>query len=596
MTFPPASHVLPRTCRPVPTGSLTILTLIVAGLIVSPPSHADGAEPDPPASTSPAPPSAPAIAPPPVSVPASGPAPVKAEAVEPVASMPAAPAAAAPSPGTAPHAEAPTAGKGDAAATTPASPAPAGASPPDAAASAPPVEAFTVPAETSDLWMRIRANRAIPDLHDSWVEQRERYYSTRPDYIARMVDRGSLYLFHIVEEVERRKLPSELALLPFIESAFNPQAMSTAKASGMWQFIPSTGRYFDLKQNLFRDDRRSVIASTDAALDYLERLYAMFGDWHLALAAYNWGEGNVQRAIARNRREGLGTDYLSLRMPRETRDYVPKLQAIENILMNPTAFGIGLARLPNQAVFTAVAIERDIDVDLAARLAGVKVDDFRALNPQMNKPVILAAGTPEILLPRENALMFLAALGRHDGPLASWTAWTAPSTLRVAEVAERVGMTEAALREANRIPPRMLVRAGSTLLVARAAHKNADVPEHVADSAVLALAPDAPARRRVNVSVRAGDTLASVARRHRVSTTDLAEWNKLTGNARLRKGQSLVVYAAVSQPAARRTAARAPSAREARSSTRAASASRSGAVSGKAARKPPARVAQAGNR
>src|SRR6185295_2332022 len=156
------------------------------------------------------------------------------------------------------------------------------------------------------------------------VHDREQWYATRPDYVQRMTERGSRYLFHIVEELERRNMPTELALLPFIESAFNPQAMSTAKASGMWQFIPSTGRHFSLKQNVFRDDRRDVLASTRAALDYLGRLHEQFGDWHLALAAYNWGEGNVQRAIAYNQRKGRPIDYASLRMPGETQNYVPK--------------------------------------------------------------------------------------------------------------------------------------------------------------------------------------------------------------------------------------------------------------------------------
>lgn len=532
MTPPPARP--PSRPTPLPL----VLLLVAAGLALSPAVRADGAEPEqppaPPAVVVPAP--APAAPPLPAVLPTPAPVAVEAPAPTPRPVPPATPA---------PMGEAGTVPQ-----------APANAAPPPAAEPAAAPEPFTVPVESSDLWARIRANRGIPDLEDSWVEQRERYYSTRPDYVARMVDRGSRYLFHIVEEVERRKLPSELALLPFIESAFNPQAMSTAKASGMWQFIPSTGRDFDLKQNLFRDDRRSVVASTEAALDYLEKLYAMFGDWHLALAAYNWGQGNVQRAIDRNRRAGLPTDYLSLRMPRETRDYVPKLQAIENILMNPAAYGIGLAPLANQAFFTPVTIERDIDVDLAARLAGLSVEEFKALNPQMNKPVILAAGTPEILLPRDAALMFLAAVGRHTGPLASWTAWTAPQTLRVAEAAERVGMTEAELREVNRIPPRMLVRAGSTLLVARAPHKEADVPEHVADNAMLALAPDAPARRRISVAARSGDTLASVARRHRVSAADLAEWNRLSPNARLRQGQQLVVFAPAARAQGTRTATR----------------------------------------
>ena len=183
-----------------------------------------------------------------------------------------------------------------------------------------------------ELWDRIRRGFAMPDLQDDLVVDREQWYASRPEYMQRMTERSSKYLFHIVEELERRQMPTELALLPYIESAFNPQAVSSAKAAGMWQFMPATGKYFDLKQNMFRDDRRDVLASTRAALDYLQKLYGMFGDWHLALAAYNWGEGSVGRAIAKNKKAGLGTTYLDLNMPAETRMYVPKLQAVKNIV------------------------------------------------------------------------------------------------------------------------------------------------------------------------------------------------------------------------------------------------------------------------
>ncbi|MFL6660939.1 MAG: transglycosylase SLT domain-containing protein, partial [Rhizobacter sp.] len=240
-----------------------------------------------------------------------------------------------------------------------------------------------------DLWERLRAGFRVPDLDSDNVREWERWYSSRPDYVQRMTERGGRYLFHVVEELDRRHMPMELALLPFIESAFNPEAMSTAKASGMWQFVPSTGRDYLLKQNLFRDDRRDVLASTRAALDYLQRLYGMFGDWHLALAAYNWGEGNVQRAVARNQKAGLSTDYMNLKMPTETQQYVPKLQAVKNIVTRPQDFGLTLPELSNHPYFVTVAIERDIDVALAVQLAGVTLDDFKSLNPQMNKPVIL---------------------------------------------------------------------------------------------------------------------------------------------------------------------------------------------------------------
>ena len=248
-------------------------------------------------------------------------------------------------------------------------------------------------AARKDLWVRVRRGFAIPDLDTDLVRRGEQWYVARPDYVARMTERSSRYMFYIVEEIERRGMPTELALLPFIESAFNPQAISSAKASGMWQFMSATGKDYDLKQNVFRDDRRSVLDSTRAALDYLSRLHDQFGDWQLALAAYNWGEGSVQRAIARNQKAGKPTDYLSLRMPEETRYYVPKLQAVKNIVADPASFGLVLPPLPNHPYFLSVPIERDIDVAVAVRLSGVSMEEFKSLNPQMKKPVILAAGT-----------------------------------------------------------------------------------------------------------------------------------------------------------------------------------------------------------
>lgn len=394
-----------------------------------------------------------------------------------------------------------------------------------------------------DLWVRVRTGFGMPDLDNELVRQHERWYASRPDYVQRMTDRGSRYLYHIVEEVQRRGMPTELALLPFIESAFNPQALSTARASGMWQFMPLTGKDYDLKQNLFRDDRRDVLASTRAALDYLGRLNKMFnGDWQLALAAYNWGEGNVKRAIARNERAGLPTDYESLSMPAETRHYVPKFQAVKNIVLAPQSFGLALPKLENHPYFLSVPIRRDIDVAVAARLAGMPLEEFKALNPQMNKPVILAAGTPQILLPYNSADTFVKRLASHQGPLASWTAWVAPKTMKTAQAAELVGMGEAELREINRIPPKMLVKAGSTLLVQRAETRAADVPEHVADNAHMALAPDVPPLRKVAIQARKGDTVAALAKRYRVSANQIAAWNRIDDGTRFRKAQALVIW------------------------------------------------------
>ena len=400
-------------------------------------------------------------------------------------------------------------------------------------------------AERSNLWDRIRSRWAIADLDGDRVPRWEQFYARQPDYVQRMVARGGRYLFHIVEEVERRNLPAELALLPFIESAFNPQAQSSAKASGMWQFMPATGKDFELRQNVFRDDRRDVLASTRAALDYLQRLHGLFGDWHLALAAYNWGQGNVTRAISHNKRAGLPTDYASLRMPDETRDYVPKLLAVKRIVIAPERLGLVLPALENHPYFLSVTIERDIDVALAARLAGMPLEDFQSLNPQMNKPVILAAGTPQVLLPYDHANRFLRELPRVRGPLASWTAWVAPRTLKPGDAARLVGMPEAQLREVNRIPERMLVKVGSTLLVPRGAHATANVAEHLADHAALSLTPEARAqRRRVFKAGKQGDTVAAVAKRYRVSAAQVAQWNSVAANARFKPGQAVTVMLA----------------------------------------------------
>jgi membrane-bound lytic murein transglycosylase D len=407
----------------------------------------------------------------------------------------------------------------------------------------------------SDLWERIRQRFGMPDLQHELVQDREQWYATRPDYIQRMTERSSKYIFHIVEELERRNMPSELALLPYIESAFNPQAVSSAKAAGMWQFMPATGRYFDLKQNAFRDDRRDVLASTRAALDYLQKLYGMFGDWHLALAAYNWGEGSVSRAIERNRKAGLGTTYLDINMPAETRMYVPKLQAVKNIVAAPQRYATTLPLIENHPYFQTVTITRDIDVALAAKLADVAPEDFRALNPAASQPVILASATPEILLPWDNAAVFRANLmAKGNAQLASWTAWQAPGTMQPSEVARRVGMSEDELREVNKIPRGMLIKAGSTLLVARSADVREDVAQQIADNAQLTLSRQPLQARR---TVRAGksDTVASLARRYGVAASAIADWNDVKVGAKFKAGESVVVYLPVRESRPTRVAA-----------------------------------------
>lgn len=406
---------------------------------------------------------------------------------------------------------------------------------------------------SSDIWDRIRRGFAMQDLEGTLVDDRTQWYAARPDYMERMVGRSSRYLYHIVEELERRKMPTELALLPFVESAFNPQAESTAKAAGMWQFIPSTGKSYNLKQNMFRDERRDVLASTDAALDYLSRLYDMFGDWHLALAAYNWGEGAVSRAIARNQARGLPTDYASLTMPNETRYYVPKLQAVKNIIANPAAYGVKLPEIPDHPYFVTVTTSRDIDVALAAKLANMPLDEFKALNPSFNRPVILGAANPQILLPFDNAERFQYNLNTYRGGLSSWTAVTVDSRERVEALAARLNVDADTLREINRIPKGMRLKAGSTVMIPRSERHDQDISASLVDTAMLSVEPDVPDAKRIVVRASRRDTVVSVARRYGVSPRQVQSWNKLSGS-KLVAGQSLVLMVRPNSPGAARAA------------------------------------------
>jgi len=446
----------------------------------------------------------------------------------------------------------------------------------------------------ADLWERVRRGFAMPDLDNELVRQHEQWYASRPEYIERMVERSRRYIFHVVEELELRGMPTELALLPYIESAFNPQAVSSARAAGMWQFMPGTGRDFQLTQNILRDDRRDVLDSTRAALDYLQQLYGMFGDWHLALAAYNWGQGNVKRAIERNQAAGLGTGYMDLNMPVETRNYVPKLQAVKNIIANPQAHGTVLPLIENHPFFDTVEITHDIDVEMAARLAEVRLEDFKALNPSQRKPVIFAAGTPQVLLPWDSAAVFKQNLAKAaPGSLASWTAWVAPDTQPSRQVASRFGMDEADFREVNGLPRGVLIKAGSTVIVRRGDGAATAVDSRVVNNAQLSYAPEIVLRRTV-VRARQGDSIARVAARYDLPAATVAGWNHSRPAAALKRGQAVVLFLPVRAAAA---AARDGVAAGARSTARAPAKAHAKAAPAKAASsgkaKAPARPAAA---
>lgn len=428
--------------------------------------------------------------------------------------------------------------------------------------------AIVLSMEEVDVWARVRKGFAIPDLINPLVETQTAWYAARPDYIQRTTTRASRYLFHVVQELEKRNMPTELALLPFIESAFNPEAYSSAKAAGMWQFIPSTGLDFNLKQNMFKDERRDVLASTDAALTYLQKLYAMFGDWQLALAAYNWGEGSVQRAIAKNQAAGLPIDFNSLSplMPVETRNYVPKLQAVKNIIASPETYGLTLPKVDNQPYFVTIGKTRDIDVKVAAQLAELSLEEFRALNPQFNRPVITGSSNTQILLPESNAEKFRQNIAQWGHALSSWTAHTVGNAReRIETLALRLGTTAEVLREVNHIPLRMRLKAGSTILVPKSALAGQlDIAPEVADRAVLSMEPDVPDTRKIYIKAGHRDTLAAIATRNQVTIAQIKAWNNLTQD-KITPGQKLQLnvpyHAARTMTAARHTVARTPARR-----------------------------------
>lgn len=377
------------------------------------------------------------------------------------------------------------------------------------------------PSEHVDVWDRIRKGFDINDLNNPLVANHTAVYAAHPEALARIGERASRYLFYVVQELEKRGMPTELALLPVIESEFNPQAYSRAKAAGMWQFIPSTGRYYKLKQNAFRDERRDVVASTNAALSYLQVLHDKFGDWQLALAAYNWGEGSVQRAISRARAAGKRIDYnsLSAYMPAETRHYYPKLQAVKNIVAAPAQYGIKLPVVENQPYFTSVKKTGDIDVKLAAELAELPLEEFKALNPQFNRPVIIGSPDTQILLPKVNAEKFRENLSSWTRALSTWTSHKISAAReRIETIAAQFKTTPQVIREANSIPPNMQPTAGSTLVVPRISGDSGEIGQEIADNAELGLVNEGGSRRHCMRNCAAGREVRAVSaarqRRH----------------------------------------------------------------------------------
>lgn len=322
-----------------------------------------------------------------------------------------------------------------------------------------------------NVWQRVREGFQMAEVNPELVRQHERAFSSKADYFRRVMDRSRKYLFHITNEVERRGMPTEIALLPVVESAFVATANSPVGASGLWQFMPATGRQYGLEQTWWYDGRRDVLESTRAALDYLQNLYTMFGDWRLALAAYNWGEGNLSRAIAKVRARGEVESYENIQMPKETRNYVPKLLAVRNLLQEPEKFGLRLAPLPNKPSFVAVSTGRHMNIDVAARLAEMPVSEFKELNPGFNLPVYAHKSGRQMLLPATKLHKFETNLAKWDKPLLTWQVHVPDSNTNPATLASQFDMNPNELVAANNIRGSVLP-AGRPVLVAMRGSSN----------------------------------------------------------------------------------------------------------------------------
>ncbi len=401
------------------------------------------------------------------------------------------------------------------------------------------------PEATANLWDRIRSGLKLEPLDSPLIQTHANWYAKRPEYVSRMLDRSRRYLFHIVDEVEARGMPMEIALLPMIESAFNPQAYSTAKAAGIWQFIPSTGKHYGLQQDHWYDGRRDVTAATQAALDYLQKLHNDFGSWELALAAYNCGEGCVSRAIKKNLAQGLPGDYLSISLPSETRHYVPKLMAIKKLVLEPEKFGVELTDIPNQPYFTQVAMNAgSIDVRSAARLAGLTVEEFTSLNPAYPRKLIKTTSAVSVLVPVTHAEIFQTNLDK--GEWDSWLPVTAKKGMTLAEIAKQLDTTPERISEHNQLHLKQGRLIKDQVILAPITGN--ETPELSAaswqEAAADANEVSDSGKPTQYYTVKHGGQLIAVAKKFGVSVANLKRWNKLK-TTKLKAGQRLVVRPAV---------------------------------------------------
>lgn len=394
---------------------------------------------------------------------------------------------------------------------------------------------------SGDVWFRVRGGFGLPVVDNDRVNAQLRWYASHQSYLDRVAVRATPYFHLIVEAVEERGMPMEIALLPIVESAFDPFAYSHGRAAGLWQFIPGTGKRFGLKQNWWYDGRRDVVEATRAALDYLEYLHGEFDDWLLALAAYNSGEGNVGRAVRYNRSRGLPTDFWNLRLPAETSAYVPKLLALQRLVAEPQRHGIALRPIPDEPYLASVDVGRQVDLALAAELAGLDVEQIYMLNPAFNRWATDPEGPHRLLLPIERVPQFqaaLAELGPRD--TVRWARHRISAGESLLTIARRYDTTVDLLREINGIRNN-LIRAGDTLTVP-VAMKSLDGYALTASNRLEAKQNVTRSGTRIEHSVAAGESFWSISRRYNVNLRELAAWNGMAPTDPLRVGQPLVVW------------------------------------------------------
>ena len=381
------------------------------------------------------------------------------------------------------------------------------------------------PARTAEtIWQRLISLYALPEINHQRVEQQLNWYLAHPTYLTRIQQRAKPYLFFILEEIEKQQIPGEIALLPAIESAFKPEAYSRSHAAGLWQFIPSTGRFFGLKQTDWYDGRRDIIASTQAAVNYLKQLSQEFnGDWFKALASYNAGKGNIRKAIRKNKRKNLATDYWSLSLRKETMDYVPRLLAIARIFANPDKYQVKLEDIPNKPYFEMVELDSQIDLNKAAELAQLPVEDFLKLNPAFNRWTTSPNGPHRLLVPKHKADTFKKNLAKLPKSLRlQWIRHTVKAGESLSFIAHKHNTTVHALKKHNQLNSNRLIP-GKRLLIPKSERprKIAGIPNSFF------------------YTVKKGDSFWKLARRFSVSERSLARWNQLSLRRPLRPGQKL---------------------------------------------------------